>query len=238
MKSQLLMLSKITLASMFIVGCGGGSDTPKDTTVYDLGQYVVPSESQTNVYQETTYEKEAGVQTYTETGQDISNERYDVNGSLITITIGSEMSETVAIEEDRIIRTFINEDANVTMESNRTAMVGDTVADTIIAFKEDDLELDINLVCKLSNHLDEMDVGVETYKDVLFVDCIQSSQEKSVTVNGLNITVNASGTAKSYFAKDVGLISYADELCVDAEFNGVSTRHCYKNESNLITTVK
>ncbi|HFU77707.1 MAG TPA: hypothetical protein ENK68_04310 [Epsilonproteobacteria bacterium] len=238
MKSQLFILSKMTLISLFIAGCGGGSNsnTPSNTTKYDLAQYVVPSESQTNIYEETSYEKENGAQDFTVTNQSTYNEKYDINGSLIHISADGEMSESLDIEEKKIIRTFI--DDNITMESLRSAMINDAVVDTNITLTQDDIELDTNMVCKLTKHLDEKKVKFTTYKDVLFVDCTQSSEKKSITVSGLTITASANGTVQSYFAKDIGLISSTDSICIDTEFHGVKDKSCYKDESNLITTVK
>lgn len=240
MKFQLWTISKITLASLFIIGCGGDKKNAiVDTTEYDLSQYLVPSKSQTNVYQEFTYEKENGESTFSETGKFFSNEKYDVNGSNITITIDNELSETVVIGTDKIVRTFVDEDGNETMVSARTAQVGDSVISGTTTRIDEGVDLGIELECKLARHYDERDIEDVTYEDVLLFDCTQELIEKSITLNNVDITVNGSGTVKSYFAKDIGLISYVEEGCSNTTIgNNSATTDCYKDESNLITVVK
>lgn len=228
MKSLLL-----TLTSLFVVGCGGGSsDSDSDnTTEYDLSKYLVPVTSQTHVYRTAKYEKDNGEQEYTHLETTYTNETYDVNGTIIKVSDG----ETYEINDDNI--TIIDSEDNETYDMPKIVKIGDILMKYTTTKIEDGIEVDVDNECKLSNQLDEKVIETEPYNDVLLVDCTESKSGDG-TLGGIDFSISASETMQYYFAKEIGLISSLEESCEDVTLGSNTSSSCEKEESELITIVQ
>lgn len=240
MQHSILLFIFLTFLTFFNTGCGGSSsdrderDKPVIIT-YDLSQYIVPSESQTNVYLNRVYEKKEGEKEYREINTTYYNETYEVNASVVQMRDGETYKNTYTVNGENI--TIVDLIAQKTSIVKRYVKIGDIIFEETSTDEVEGLEVQIDYECKITRHLEEKIVE-DSHNDVLQVSCTEKSNGNG-TVSNINIKVVSHSTESYYLAKGTGKISSFEERCDTVTVGGsTSTSKCKKMEIELLTIVK
>ncbi len=234
----------LSLLTLLYTGCGSSGSSNKtaqsdaqktvDPVIYDLSQYLVPAQSQTNVYIEKKSEKKEGTHVYTDAVSSYYNDTYEVNASMIDMRVGETDIYAYTINDNNISIHNIATDKISSIK--RFVEIGDVIFEEITNEEIEGLEVRRDYECKVSNHLKEKILD-EVYYDVILINCIAASDGNGL-VSGINVSVLSEDREEKHFAKNEGEISSEEESCNTVTVgSSTSSKKCEKVETELILVI-
>ncbi len=245
MKKNILALAFVGSLAMVMIGCGGDDDKKevkiedvelvyKTLGTYDLKEYQTPVSNQINNYEEKTYKNNKGKKSYPAEPVKTDNHiyKYEVNATAVKEIINSTLDSTYIYNNDRI--TILYADDNTSEDFVRFVEKGDYIYKKVFEGKNNGLDVEISMLCKVDSHINTMDVNGDTYNDIIKISCINKGSAIG-KVNGDDYSNKANGTSVVYIAKDIGEISSADEDCETTKLNDIVTSSSCEKEIIEIT---
>ena len=241
MKKMILGLSLSTVL-VLMSGCGDSSDkvdidavtvTYKNAATYDLSEYILATQSQTNNYVSKEFTNTSGKKDYKNTPDEeiYSITRFEVNQSIVkeynadnflqtTNTILSDRIKTVDTDSEEIlIARFADKDdyiiKSVTTDADNTTT---------------------KIACKINKHLNTKAVNNKTYTDILEMSCDVTFSE-TTTAGGDTVSSTADGIIIIYFAKDNGPISSMIEACTKTSIGDKIVKNSCTKTTEDITNI-
>ena len=246
---QIQFLFPLMLLVFSLIGCDDRSDntitptptSPEPVVTYDLGEYLIPSTSQVNIYSSKTSEK-SGVQIYRETNTSGYQEKYEINGSVVTMTENSDttnishLKESYTLNENNI--TLLNHETNTSLTLERNTTLKNVFLSENTTEVLDGMSGESNYTCRIQSYSPEKTIDdLDSYPDVLEEVCSKVFAG-SGTFGGQKTTVKSTEVTTTFYAKSVGEILSIQESCTQNTVGTVQGEEsCTKKEVTLLSKV-
>ncbi len=237
---KIIFGASLVSALVLMSGCGDSGDDKvdidavvveyKNSATYDLSEYTLATQSQTNMYVVKTFTNDKGKKSYQESPDETAYPivRYDVNGSIVKeYDINGDLDTTNTILSDRISI----DNGSSTMA--RFADKGDYVSK--VSFTDNN-GVTIKVACKINKQLASKEVSPKTYEDVLEMVCAMEGAQ-TTTLGGKAASVNLEGSLITYFAKGNGAISSIMEGCTKTKVGDTVVLQSCEKETEEITNI-
>lgn len=235
MKKSILAISLLSTLAILSTGCGSSSGSGS-TTVYDLSQYLLPSQNQINNYVKETYENNKGKKKYSDSpdSEDAYAQKYEVDGTTVKEYKDNILETTHTIQSDKIVEVDAQDSSSI--DTTRKLKEGDTIISINKTLQQNNITMTFKNSCKLNDYLSSKEIKGTTYNNVIEVKCKGTvTSPEGAQVGGLPFSISTKNTTIIYLAKGKGMILEIEEYCSTTILNNAESKECEKEITEIAT---
>ena len=239
---KIVLGTSLVLAMVLGSGCGDSDSKKsiddvvvdfKNAATYNLSEYVVPSQAQTNNYAEKVFKNSDGKKKYDAVAdeENFTSKVYDINGSTVRSLVGGQLDESYTTVANKINQV---DDDGLLTQFARYADTGDYISKVVRSMSNG---LKMKQACKLNKKIDSKVINNVTYSDILEVVCTVENSGEGTTL-GQTFKVASDGEIVSLFAKGEGMISTISEGCTKTTLGSIEKETCEKSVETITNILK